>query len=144
MTLNWPSATNGNLQQIKLDGDMIYEGPAIAGGTANLTTAQLDEDQNHRKIKKGQADVLDFVFQKNADTNTAHYAEHGDLRAELPADGSALARPRTRKSERARHQPGPLLFCATLRSATARDLERPRWSLGKSPSTTYLNVVYPE
>jgi hypothetical protein len=65
---------NGNLQQIKLDGDMVYKGPAIAGGTANLTAAQLDPDQNHRKIKKGQADVLTFIFQKNADTNTAHYA----------------------------------------------------------------------
>jgi hypothetical protein len=53
---------------------VIYKGPAIAGGSANLTTAQLIGDQNKRKINKGQADVLDFVFEKNADTNTAHYA----------------------------------------------------------------------
>ena len=52
---------------------MLYNRPAIAGGTANLTTAQLAADPNKRKIKKGQADVLTFVFEKNADTNLAHY-----------------------------------------------------------------------
>ena len=41
LTLNWPSATNGNLKKVKLDGDMIYDKPDIAGGTANLTAAQL-------------------------------------------------------------------------------------------------------
>jgi hypothetical protein len=74
IALNWPSATNGTLNQIKLDGDVIFKGPPISGGTANLTTAQLVTDQNKRKIKKGQADVIDFVFSKNADTNPANYA----------------------------------------------------------------------
>jgi hypothetical protein len=74
IALNWPSATNGNLQQIKLDGDMVYKAPAIGGGSANLTTAQLDPDKNHRTIKKGQADVLKFVFKNNASANLALYS----------------------------------------------------------------------
>jgi hypothetical protein len=73
LSLTWPSATNGTLNQIKLDGDVIYKGPPISGGTANLTAAQLVADQNKRKIKKGQADVLTFVFSKNADKNLANY-----------------------------------------------------------------------
>jgi hypothetical protein len=73
LNLTWPSATNGTLKKIKLDGDVIYDKPDIAGGTATLTSAQLVKDQNHRKIKKGQSDVLIFEFEKNADKNLANY-----------------------------------------------------------------------
>ena len=73
VNLTWPSATNGKLKKVKLDGDVIYDKPDIAGGTANLTAAQLAADQNKRKIKKGQTDVLTFEFEKKADTNLPHY-----------------------------------------------------------------------
>ena len=73
LNLTWPSATNGTLKKVKLDGDVIYDKPDIAGGTANLTAAQFQGDQNKRKIKKGQSDVLTFEFEKNASTNLANY-----------------------------------------------------------------------
>jgi hypothetical protein len=73
VNLTWPSATNGTLKKVKRDGDVIYDTPDIAGGTANLTAAQLVADPNKRKITKGQTDVLTFEFEKNADTNLAHY-----------------------------------------------------------------------
>jgi len=73
INLTWPAATNGKLKKVKLDGDVIYDSPDIAGGTANLTTAQLVGDQNKRKIGKGQSDVLTFEFEKNADTDLSHY-----------------------------------------------------------------------
>jgi len=73
LNLTWPAATNGTLKKIKLDGDVIYDKPDIAGGTANLTLAQLTADPNKRKIKKGQSDVLIFEFEKNADKDLTHY-----------------------------------------------------------------------
>ena len=71
LNLTWPQATNGNLTQIKLDGDVIYNGPAIGGGSANLTAAQLTADSNKRKIGKGSSDTLKLIFQNNAATNLA-------------------------------------------------------------------------
>ena len=73
LTLNWPT-TNGKLMQVKLDADIVYDNPDIAGGTANLGSGQLVADQNKRKITKGQSDVLTFVFEKIANTTLANYA----------------------------------------------------------------------
>jgi Domain of unknown function DUF11 len=72
VNLTWPSS-NGNLVQVKLDGDVIYDNPDIAPTSANLTTAQLVADQNKRKINHNSSDVLAFIFQNNADTNATHY-----------------------------------------------------------------------
>lgn len=73
LTLTWPSATNGSLTQVKLDADVVYNGPAIADGSANLTTAQLVTDQNKRKLNHGSSDVYTLVFGNNADPNLSHY-----------------------------------------------------------------------
>ncbi len=73
LTLQWPTV-NGKLMQVKLDGDVVYSGPAIAGGTADLTTAQLVGDQNKRKINHNSSDVYTLVFEKNADPDLSHYA----------------------------------------------------------------------
>lgn len=73
LSLTWPSAVNGKLMQVKLDGDVIYSGPAIAGGSANLTTAQLVADQNKRKINHGSSDVYTLVFEKNASPDLSLY-----------------------------------------------------------------------
>ena len=73
LNLTWPSATNGKLTQIKLDGDVIYDNPDIVGGTANLSLAQLVADQNKRKINHNSSDVLTFIFEKNADQVLANY-----------------------------------------------------------------------
>jgi hypothetical protein len=76
LKLNWPDATNGKLMQVKLDGDIVYDNPDIAGGSADLTLAQLVADQNKRKINHGTSDVLTFVFEKNADTDLTHYTSN--------------------------------------------------------------------
>jgi hypothetical protein len=73
LSLTWPSATNGKLMQVKLDGDVIYDNPDIAGGSATLTLAQLAADPNKRKIDKGSTDVLTFIFENNADVVLSHY-----------------------------------------------------------------------
>lgn len=74
LTLNWPATKNGKLMQVKLDGDIVYDNPDIAGGTADLGAGQLATDPKKRTITKGQSDVLYFIFEKNADTNLANYA----------------------------------------------------------------------
>jgi len=85
LNLTWPSATNGKLVQVKLDGDVIYDNPDIAGGSVNLTLAQLVADQNKRKIGKGSNDVLTFIFENNADpllskyTSSASFGDNCDL-----------------------------------------------------------------
>jgi hypothetical protein len=72
LTLTWPSA-NGKLMQVKLDADAVYSGPAIADGSADLTTADLVTDQNKRKINHASSDVYTLVFDKNADADLSHY-----------------------------------------------------------------------
>jgi hypothetical protein len=73
LSLTWPVATNGVLKQVKFDGDVVYDKPDIAGGTANLTTADLVAEAKKRTIAKNSSDVLTFVFDNKADTNLAHY-----------------------------------------------------------------------
>ena len=72
--LTWPAATNGKLKKVKIGGDVIYDSPDIAGGTADLTTAQLVSDQNKRKIKKGETVTVTFEFEKNVSTTLANYS----------------------------------------------------------------------
>jgi hypothetical protein len=72
LQLTWP-ATNGKLHQVKLDGDVIYDKPDVPAPSVNLTVAQLVADAKKRKIQHGSSDVLTLIFEKNADTNRAHY-----------------------------------------------------------------------
>jgi len=73
--LAWPQATNGNLMEIKLDGDSLWkagrDGAPTAGvsSPASFTTAQLGNDQNHRKIGKNSSDQLILIFKNNAATD---------------------------------------------------------------------------
>jgi hypothetical protein len=73
--LTWPQATNGNLMEIKLDGDSLWKAgvngaPAAGvGSPVSLTTAQLVADQNKRKIGKNSSDQLILIFKNNAATN---------------------------------------------------------------------------
>jgi hypothetical protein len=61
--LSWPQATNGNLTQIKLDGDVLWSGSAA--NSVNFAVPPLVADQAKRTIDKNSSDVLTFVFQKN-------------------------------------------------------------------------------
>lgn len=72
LTQNWPAA-NGNLVQIKLDGDVEYN-VSTSGGSISLTTAQLPADPNKRKIDHNSSDVYTLIFANNADTNLANYS----------------------------------------------------------------------
>jgi hypothetical protein len=84
LDLTWLQATNGNLTQIKLDNDVIWNGPAI-GSPAGLTLANLVADQNKRKIGKNSSDVLTLIFAKNVSstlsnyTGTAHFGDDCEL-----------------------------------------------------------------
>jgi hypothetical protein len=84
LDLTWLQATNGNLTQIKLDNDVIWNGPAI-GSPAGLTLADLVADQNKRKIGKNSSDVLTLIFAKNVSptlsnyTGTAHFGGDCEL-----------------------------------------------------------------
>ena len=73
LNINWPSAVNGKLMQIKLDGDVMYDNPDIPTGPASLS-AQLVADQNKRKINHNSSDVYTLIFEKNADPDLSHYA----------------------------------------------------------------------
>jgi hypothetical protein len=68
LNLNWPAA-NGNLLQVKLDGDTVWQGslPRLAGGYANLATQPgWNADATDRLITKNSSDTLTFVFANNA------------------------------------------------------------------------------
>jgi len=72
LVLSWPQSTNGNLTQIKLDGDVIWSGSAAS--SINFAVPPLVADQNKRTIDHNSSDVLTFVFQRNvAPLNNASY-----------------------------------------------------------------------
>jgi hypothetical protein len=66
--ITWPVA-NGALKSVSLDG-YLYTGPGLTGGSADLT---FTTDPLTRTIKVGQSEKLRLIFEKTADTNTAHY-----------------------------------------------------------------------
>ena len=66
--ISWP-ASNGALKSVSLDGQ-LYTGPALTGGSADLT---FTVNPLLRTIKVGQSEKLRLIFEKTADTNTAHY-----------------------------------------------------------------------
>jgi hypothetical protein len=63
INITWP-ASNGQLQQIKLGGSVIYDNPDISGPSANITI--FKGNLNDRSIDKGHTDELKFHFQNNA------------------------------------------------------------------------------
>jgi uncharacterized repeat protein (TIGR01451 family) len=73
LALTWP-ASNGNLQQVKFDGDVVYNvssaPPSLTLNTAQLQAASTDAK---RTIAKNSSDTVTLVFQNNADTNMTHY-----------------------------------------------------------------------
>jgi len=73
LTLTWPDAINGKLTQIKLDADVVWNGPAATGPSIGLALAQLVADQNKRKIDHGTSDKYTLVFEKNVDLDLSHY-----------------------------------------------------------------------
>jgi hypothetical protein len=73
LSLTWPSATNGKLMKVKMDGDVVYDSPDISGGSTTLTLVELVADQNKRKINKTSSDVITFEFENNVDIDLANY-----------------------------------------------------------------------
>src|SRR5262249_11142799 len=73
LALSWPQATNGNLLQIKLDGDVLYNSPTGVSSPANLGVPPLVADANHRKINKNSSDTLTLIFKNNVDPDFTHY-----------------------------------------------------------------------
>lgn len=72
LALGWP-AGNGKLLAVKLDGDVVWSGPAAAPPNLSLAAAQLVSDPAKRTIKAGTSDVLKLVFEKNVDKDPQKY-----------------------------------------------------------------------
>jgi len=64
LQLSWPQGINGRLTQIKLDGDVLWNGPAT-GSPINFFVPPLVLDPNKRKIDHNSSDVLTFTFRNN-------------------------------------------------------------------------------
>jgi len=66
LNLTWPAA-NGQLLQVKFDGDVVYN-TATSGTSLSLTQAQLEAASTaaKRTIDKNSSDVMTLVFQNNA------------------------------------------------------------------------------
>jgi hypothetical protein len=73
IALSWPQATNGNLLQIKLDGDVIWKSTTGLASPVSLGVPPLVADKNKRKISHGSSDVLTLIFKNNASTNLSLY-----------------------------------------------------------------------
>ena len=64
LQLSWPQGINGRLRQIKLDSDVLWDGPA-ANSPINFGVPPLVADPNKRKIDHNSSDVLTFTFENN-------------------------------------------------------------------------------
>ena len=73
LNLTWPAA-NGKLQKVKLDGDVVYDKPDIAGpdGQPDHRPARRGHEETNDQERQ-DAEVLIFEFEKNADANLSHY-----------------------------------------------------------------------
>ena len=70
LSITWPQPTNGNLNQIKFGGTMIYN---TATGGGSLTTSSLLGTTAQRTINAGASQTLTFAFQNNVDPMANHY-----------------------------------------------------------------------
>jgi hypothetical protein len=64
INITWNTSQNGDLQQIKLGGSVIYDTPDISISPTMITT--FKGTVNDRSIDKGHTDELKFHFQNNA------------------------------------------------------------------------------
>ena len=72
--VTWPAA-NGALKSVSMNG-YLYTGPPLTGGSADLT---FTTDPLTRNIPVGQSQKLRLIFEKTADTNTAHYTASAEF-----------------------------------------------------------------
>jgi hypothetical protein len=70
LSITWPQGTNGNLDQIKMGGTVIYN---TSTGGGSLTTSSLLGTTAQRTIAAGGHQNLTFIFHNNVDTNASHY-----------------------------------------------------------------------
>ena len=71
LDMTWPQATNGNLQQVKIGGTVIYN-TSTGGGTLHTTTL-LGTTAQRTIAANGASGTVTFIFQNNVDTNNTHY-----------------------------------------------------------------------
>ena len=70
LSITWPQATNGNLNNIKLGGTTIYN---TSTGGGSLTTSSLLGTTAQRTIAAGASATLTFTFQNNVNTTASNY-----------------------------------------------------------------------
>jgi hypothetical protein len=73
LKLAWPQAVNGNLLQIKLDGDVLYSSTTGLASPQDLVVPPLTSDSTKRKINHASSDVLYLIFKNNVDPDLSHY-----------------------------------------------------------------------
>jgi len=70
LSITWPQATNGNLNNIKLGGTTIYN---TSTGGGSLTTSSLLGTTAQRTIAAGASATLTFNFANNVNTTASSY-----------------------------------------------------------------------
>jgi hypothetical protein len=68
LSITWPQATNGNLNNIKFGGTTIYNTPT---GGGSLSTSSLLGTTAQRTFEAGKSQTLQFSFQNHVDTNAS-------------------------------------------------------------------------
>jgi hypothetical protein len=69
----WPSS-NGKLQKIKLDGDMVWDKKSPTGVYCiNIPASALTHDINKKSIKPNTTRVFTLEFEKSASTTLSNY-----------------------------------------------------------------------
>ena len=95
LALSWPQGINGKLTQIKLDGVVLWNGPA-ANSPINFGVPPLVMNPHKRKIAHNSIEVLKFIFQNNvAPLNNPRYEGSATFESECSLDfGLPTQRPR--------------------------------------------------
>jgi hypothetical protein len=74
LTVTWPSS-NGTLNKVKLDGDVVWDKKSGAGVTTiTIPNSDLTTDVHHKSIDPGKTRVFTLEFQNNAATDISSYS----------------------------------------------------------------------
>jgi hypothetical protein len=73
LSINWPTAPNGNLTKITFNGTTIFN-TSTGGGSLTIPPPPLQGTNASRTIAAGACGTVVFSFQNNVSTNLANYS----------------------------------------------------------------------
>jgi hypothetical protein len=73
VSINWPTAPNGNLTKITWNGTTIFN-TSTSGGSLTIPPPPLGGTTAQRTIAAGACGTVVFSFQNNVSTNAALYS----------------------------------------------------------------------